>query len=56
MSEESHVDRLKKQGEKLAIINKKCRGFPREKIDQRTGLSSYTTCVKREAKKIFGGE
>ena len=54
MSEQSHIERLKKQGDKLAIANKKCKGRSREKIDKRTKHSSFTTCVKRELRKIFG--
>lgn len=51
--EKTHIERLKIQGAKLAEINKKCSGVPREEFDGRTGKSKFTTCVIMEAAKIF---
>jgi len=53
MSEQRHVKRLRLQGKKLALANKKCRGKKREKFSSKTGKSEFTTCVIREAKKVF---
>lgn len=45
-SEQSHVTRLRKQGNKLAQANKKCAGTPNKR-------GEFYRCVKRELSKVF---
>uniref|UniRef100_A0A6M3M544 Uncharacterized protein n=1 Tax=viral metagenome TaxID=1070528 RepID=A0A6M3M544_9ZZZZ len=56
MSEQTHVERLRKQGKKLARANKRCSvlGKKRSRWDNRKGKTEYDACAERECKKIFG--
>ena len=46
LSEQSHTERLRKQGKKLARANKRCQGTRNDK-------GQFYKCLKREAKNIF---